>query len=166
MRILSIIENTISSLLFLAGVGVSLYAVFLRYVIGSSHSWTTEVFTMLIVWAVFIGFSTALRDDQHISIDILYDRVGPKAKKAFEVIVLIVGIAFSVFFMWTGFDMVVTAYNQGIKTIDAGFPIWIHYTIMPVAGLLLLIRFLERGYKIFIKKEELKSQEVDTEWQQ
>ncbi|MEW9677216.1 TRAP transporter small permease [Lentibacillus sp. L22] len=164
MKILTIIENTISAILFMAGIGISLYSVFMRYVVGHSQSWATEIFTMLLVWAIFIGFSTALREDKHISIDILYDRVGATMKKICELATLIFGIAFSMFFIWAGYEVVVAAYEQGSRTIDVGFPIWISYLIMPIAGILLLIRFIEKAYKFFrygpIKKG------ADTEWQQ
>ncbi|MFD1037457.1 TRAP transporter small permease [Virgibacillus byunsanensis] len=159
------IENIISALFFLAGISLSLYSVFMRYVMGGSQSWATEIFTMMLVWAIFIGFSTALRDDKHVSIDILYDRVGPGMKKVCELVTLIFGIAFSLFFIWTGIDMVSTAYAQEIRTIDAGFPIWINYLIMPIAGVLLFIRFVEKAYRFFLKKEIPTEKEAGSEWQ-
>lgn len=161
------IENLFSAIFFLLGISISLYAVFMRYVVGSSQSWATEIYTMMLVWAIFIGFSTALRDDKHVSIEILYDRVGPKMKQVFEIVTLLIGIAFSMFFVWTGSEMVVTAYEQGIKTIDVGFPIWINYLIMPIAGMLLLIRFIEKTYRFFSKDDSNSTnEEADEEWQQ
>lgn len=161
MKVISKIENFFAMLFFLSGIGISLYGVFSRYVLGQSHSWTTEIYTMLLVWAIFIGFSTALRDDKHIAIDILYDRVGSKTRKIFEVIILIIGIAFSTFFMWTGYEMVLTSFEQGHKTIDAGFSIWISYLAMPVAGVLLLIRSVERAVRVFLNKTTSTEEEAD-----
>jgi C4-dicarboxylate transporter DctQ subunit len=166
MRFLTKIENIFSATFFLVGIGISLYSVFMRYVIGNSQSWATEIYTMMLVWAIFIGFSTALRDDKHIAIDILYDRVGPTMKKTFEIFTLVFGIAFSVFFIWTGSEMVWTAYGQGIKTIDVGIPIWIYYLVMPFAGILLCIRFIEKAYKTFTNKNNPTDKEADPEWQQ
>ncbi|QKY68301.1 TRAP transporter small permease [Lentibacillus sp. CBA3610] len=165
MKILDKIENTISIIFFLVGISISLYAVFMRYVMNSSQSWATEFFTMFLVWAIFIGFSTALRDDKHITIDILYERFNPVMKKISELLTLIVGIAFSLFFIWTGTDMVLTAYEQEITTLDAEFPIWINYLIMPIGGSLLLIRFVEKAFRFFVKKEEL-HEGGNTEWKQ
>ncbi|MDN7227638.1 TRAP transporter small permease [Planococcus sp. N064] len=154
LRILDLIESAFSSLFFLAGIGISLYSVFMRYVLGNSQSWATEIYTMLLVWAIFIGFSTALKENKHIAIDILYDKSGPGFRKFSQVITLLVGLFFSAFIFWTGMDMVMTAYDQQIKTIDLGFPIWINYLIMPLAGLLLFIRFCEKAYRFFVKKED------------
>ncbi|MFA8437864.1 TRAP transporter small permease [Pueribacillus sp. YX66] len=165
MKVLTKIENFFAALFFISGIAVSLYAVFMRYIIGHSQSWATEIFTMLLVWAIFIGFATALRDNAHIAIDIVYDRVGPNVKKIFEIVTLIFGISFSIFFIWTGTQMVLAAYSQGIKTIDAGFPIWIYYLIMPVGGLLLLIRFIEKAFRFFTKDVTTET-EVESEWQQ
>ncbi|SFB02515.1 C4-dicarboxylate transporter, DctQ subunit [Lentibacillus halodurans] len=165
MKLLGKIENVISIILFLAGITISLYAVFMRYVMNSSQSWATEFFTMMLVWAIFIGFSTALRDDKHITIDILYDRFNPAMKKISEFITLIIGIAFSIFFIWTGIEMVITAYQQEITTLDAEFPIWINYLIMPIGGTLLFTRFVEKAFRFFVKKEDI-HKEGNTEWQQ
>jgi|SRR5699024_5197916 len=165
VRILTYIENAISGFLFLVGIGISLYAIFMRYVVGMSFSWATEFYTMFLVWAIFIGFSTALRDDKHIAIDILYDRVGANVQKIFELIALIFGSAFSIFFIWAGVEVVISAYNQGSTTIDAGFPIWINYLILPISGVLLLIRLIEKTF-LFFKKGTTDTKEDDSEWQQ
>lgn len=165
MKIFDLIESAFSAILFLGGVGVSLYSVFMRYVMGSSQSWATEIFTMMLVWAIFIGFSSALKEDKHIAIDIVYDRAGPTFRKISQVVTLLIGIAFSLFIIWSGYDMVMTAYAQQIKTIDLGFPIWINYLIMPIAGILLLIRFIEKAYRFFIKKEDVSHGE-DILWKQ
>lgn len=165
MKILAKIENAFTWIFFSFGIGVSLYSVFMRYVMGNSQSWATEIYTMLLVWAIFIGFSTALRDDKHIAIDMVYDKAGPLYKKIANVVTLLVGLTFSVFIIWTGMEMVLAAYSQKIKTIDVGFPIWINYLIMPISGTLLFIRFIEKAHRFFIRKEDSTS-EVDHHWQQ
>lgn len=169
MKWLYKLENFVAILFFLFGISISLYAVFTRYVLGKSQSWATEIFTMMLVWAIFIGFATALRDDKHITIDILYDRMNPTMKKISEVVTLLIGTAFSFFLIATGTDMVLTAYDQGIKTIDVGFPIWINYLIMPISGLLLFIHFIVKIYYSFknIEPEHPSiglEKEEDTTW--
>ncbi len=149
MKLLYKVENFVAIVFFLFGIAISLYSVFSRYVLGQSQSWTTEIYTMMLVWAIFVGFATALRDDKHVSIEILYDRMGPKMKKVSDIVTLIVGTAFSSFLVWTGMNMVMTAYEQGIKTIDVGIPIWINYLIMPIAGILLFIHFVAKIYYSF-----------------
>lgn len=165
MKYLDRIESAFSIFLFLIGIGISLYSVFMRYIVGTSQSWATEIYTMLLVWAIFIGFSSALKEDKHIAIDVVYDRFGPKMQQFSQVVTLLIGAAFSIFIIWTGMDMVMTAYSQDIKTIDVGFPIWINYLIMPIAGTLLFIRFCEKAYRYFVKKENVTGG-GDAEWKQ
>ena len=140
------LENAVAFLFFVLGVAVSLYGGFMRYVIQHSQSWTSEIYTFMLVWAIFIGFGTALRDGEHIAIDLLYDRLPLALKKAVNVFVLLVGLAFSLFFIISGGQMVMTAFGQGIQTIDVGMPIWIPYLIMPLGGILLFIHFCEKAY--------------------
>lgn len=165
MKIFDRIESAFSIILFLFGIGISLYSVFMRYIVGTSQSWATEIYTMLLVWAIFIGFSSALKEDKHIAIDVVYERLSPALQNFCQIITLVVGAAFSIFIIWTGMEMVTTAYDQQIKTIDVGFPIWINYLIMPIAGTLLFIRFCEKAYRYFVKKENV-TDGGDAEWKQ
>lgn len=143
-------ENILSGSFFLTGTLVCLYGVFMRYIAGESQFWVGEVYTTLIVWAIFIGFGTALRDEVHVSIDLLYMHLNGKLKSIFTAIGLIIGFAFSIFFIVSGLNMTLVAFYQGILTLDLEIPIWISYMIMPLAGVLLLIHFIEKTL-VFIK---------------
>ncbi|USG65008.1 TRAP transporter small permease [Brevibacillus ruminantium] len=148
-RVIRIIEDALSGSLFILAVLVSLYGIVTRYILEISQFWATEIYTLFLVWGIFIGFGTALRDDAHISIDLLYDRFPEKWKKVSDYFVLLVGFAFSLFFIITGLKMVATVYIQGGKTLDVEMPMWIPYLSMPVGGLLLFTHFLEKAMKRF-----------------
>lgn len=149
MEIFKRIENMVASILFILGVVVSLYAVLMRYIFSSAQSWTTETYTTLLLQAIFIGVGTALRDNTHIGIDYIYDKVNGTWKKMFDVVFIIVGVGFSVFFLVSGLQIVITTFNQGLITQDLGIPVWITYLIMPLGGMLLLIHFIEKAFLWF-----------------
>lgn len=143
-KILKVAEDFFSGIFLLAGISISLYAIIMRF-LNNSQYWTSELYTMLIVWAIFIGFGTALRDDDHISMDVLYERLSEKVKLYVNLFGVLVGLIFSLFFTLSGFNMMLAAYSQGIKTLDLGWPVWISYTIMPIGGILLFLHFIEKG---------------------
>lgn len=152
---IKILEDILGGSLFIIGLLISLWGVFTRYVLGISQFWTTEIFTMLFVWAIFIGFGTALRDKAHISIDLIYDRVSQKWKNIFDGFAILIGIVFSVFLFVTGLDILTVAYEQGGKTLDVQMPIWITYLILPVGGLLLFVHFIENALRHFGKMKRV-----------
>lgn len=143
-KILKIAEDFLSGVFFLLGIGISIYAIMMRF-FNQAQYWTSELYTMLIVWAIFIGFGTALRDDAHISMDLLYEHLSERVKHYVNFFGVIVGLIFSTFFTISGFNMMLAAYSQGIKTLDLEWPIWISYIIMPIGGILFLLHFIEKG---------------------
>ncbi|MEC5423377.1 TRAP transporter small permease [Virgibacillus sp. C22-A2] len=151
MGIIRKVENFAMIILFLLGVLVNLIGVFFRYFTNTSQFWTTEAYTLLLLTAVFIGFGTALRDNVHISIDILYDKFNEKWKIIIDFFTIFIGTIFSLFFIVKGLQLTITAFNQGITTPDIGIDVWITYLILPIAGGLLLIHFIEKGYGLISK---------------
>jgi TRAP-type C4-dicarboxylate transport system permease small subunit len=56
--------------------------VFMRYVVGQPFKWTEEVSKALVVCFTFLGASTVMRRDGHISIDVLVRRLPPRLRYA------------------------------------------------------------------------------------
>ncbi|WP_281254521.1 TRAP transporter small permease [Fredinandcohnia onubensis] len=130
------------SLFLLLGVGVSLYGVFMRYFLKNPSSWATEVYSLLILVSIFIGLGVALRNNEHIAIDLVYDRMNNRWKKISDYFSLIIGVIFSVFFLVTGSQLLFESFKQGIVSISTGLPIWVTYLVIPISGLLLLIHYV------------------------
>ncbi len=151
MNLLRRIEDTAASSLFIIGVIISLYGVGARYIFGTAQSWTNEAYSTFLLWAIFIGFGTALRDNHHVSIDYLYDKMNEKWKRVFDLIVVVIGIGFSIFFLISGLQMVITTFNQELITQDLGIPVWITYLVLPLGGLMLFIHFIVKGNSLFPK---------------
>ena len=50
------------------------------------YGWTLELCLALWVWLVFWGAAFVVREDDHVTFDILRERVGPRTRRAFVVI--------------------------------------------------------------------------------
>ncbi len=136
------IEEFSSGLLFVSGILVSLYAVIMRYIFNMPPAWALEIFEFLMVWAIFIGFGIALKENHHIVVDLLYDRFPFAVKRAVSVIANLIGAGYSIFMTVTGIQMTALAREQQIVTIDVGIPIWITYIVMPIGMGLMAFYFL------------------------
>ena len=139
------VEEYSAGILFLGGFIVSLYSVFMRYVLNLPPAWSLEIFELLMVWSIFIGFGIALRENHHIVIDLLYDKLPYTAKRAVCVASNFIGAAYCIFMTVTGVQMIALAFEQQIVTIDVGIPIWVTYLIMPVGMALLALYFIFKG---------------------
>lgn len=145
--VLEKIEESVAAFFFVTGSIIAIYGVFMRYIFNSPASWTTEIFEMFMVIAIFIGFGMALKDDRHIVVDLLYDKMPPIIKRIFNIVSNVLGAGFSIFLTIMGMEMVSIARIQGGATVDVGIPIWITYLTMPIGMGLLAFYFIIRIVK-------------------
>lgn len=143
------IEEGAASLLFMGGVAVSLYGVFTRYVLNAPKAWVTEIFEFLLVWAIFIGFGMALKDNRHIQVELLFDKLPLGLKKIVAGISNIIGAGFSFYLAYSSIELITLSKEQAITTIDVGIPLWITYLVLPIGMGLLGIYFVVKAYRAF-----------------
>lgn len=158
------IEEFVAGFFFISGSLISLYGVFMRYVMNSPAAWTTEIFEMFMVFAIFIGFGMALKDNQHIAVDLVYDKLPFRFRKIVDVIANTLGLGFAGFLTVMGIQMVSVAQQQGGVTIDVGIPLWLTFIAMPLGMGLLTFYFLLKLINVFRnwnKAEEV--EEIDIE---
>ncbi len=55
--------------------------VFFRYVLNDPLSWTQEVAGILYVWIVCVGAATIVKEREHVSFDLVYERARPQLRR-------------------------------------------------------------------------------------
>lgn len=96
MRVLSLIERVTDVAAFagmavlLPLVGTMVYEVFSRYVFSAPTMWAFEVSYMMMGAIFMFGMAYALKQRQHVSVDLIYLNLGPRTRAAID----IVGYAF------------------------------------------------------------------------
>ena len=116
----------------------------------------------VIIWATFIGCSVALRDNHHIKVDMLYNKLPQIAQKGVTIFADIVGLLYCGFLLKYGWELVQFKLETGQRTMDLNIPIWIPYLILPITGLLMGSRYLVNLYfDVTIKASEREVKEVD-----
>jgi C4-dicarboxylate transporter DctQ subunit len=148
------VEESIMIPLFVFAVLLGFVNVVLRYLFHASIYGAEEVFTFAFVWSIFIGFSTALKEERHVEVTVVYNYLPRSMQRVCDLASSIIGVAFCVFFTYFGYHMVLSQYRLGGVTMDARLPMWIIALILPVGGILLGISFLYRIYKYNIKKHD------------
>jgi TRAP-type mannitol/chloroaromatic compound transport system permease small subunit len=70
--------------------------VLLRYGLSLGWIWTQELEWHLLVPIVLFGMSYALRHGDHVRVDVLFASLGPRAKRAIDLVSAVIGMAFAV----------------------------------------------------------------------
>lgn len=156
---LELFEDWTAGILVVAGLGVLFYGVVLRYVFEAPTTWQDEVARLLLVWGILIGASATLRENNHISMELVYQFFPNSMKKVVDIFGNLVILAFFIFITVSGFEIVMQKVQTGQESLN-GFPLWFVYSILPLMGVLMIIRTIERLIQAF--KGQVESGDIHT----
>ena len=127
------------------------YGVAMRYLFNRPQVWTDELCGYLLVLLVMLGVAETLRRGEHISVDLLTERLGPRAQRWVEVWGMLAVIGVAAVLLVSGWDMVsfsamVGLYSQGY--LEA--PMWLPQATIPLGAALLLVVALNRLLRLIL----------------
>jgi len=152
-KVWALIEDVSAGTFFFTGITLIFYGVIMRYVFNDPKAWVEEVVRYVIIWGVFLGFAVALRNNQHIQVDLLYDKLPPTLRKFVDYFATIISIGFCSIYTYYGTMLVIHRYDSNMVSLDVGIPMWIVYLILPISGFLFGLRFIERLVGLIRGKE-------------
>lgn len=141
------VEDVAAGGLLFLGVTIIFYGVIMRYVFNDARSWVDEVSQYMIIWGTLIGTSVALRNDHHIKVDMLFDKFPNTVKYFVTLFAHAVGLSFGLFLIYYGGGLVNFTHISGQLSTDVGIPLYLVYSILPLMGFLLTLRFLVKLYE-------------------
>lgn len=148
----TLLEDILTGTFFISGLGLIFYGVVLRYVFKNPRPWVEEISMYCVIWGILFGLSIALRNNQHIAIDLVYEKLSAGLKRIVDFIANLVGVIFCLFLVYYSVILVVSTHKTGMVSMTVGIPMWTVYLILPMSGFLFLVRFIERLVKV-IRKE-------------
>lgn len=130
-------------------------AVILRYGFNFSSSKLDELVVYLAAIFFMLGISYALQQNQHVRVDVFYERFSPKVQNIINFLGnLIFILPLSIFILWTGWDYVSASWIIKEKSMDAsglGY-VYLLKSVILITALLILLQALtnlaEIGFKI------------------
>lgn len=128
--------------------------VLFRYVINYSIVWTEELARYILIWIAWISASYAIREKQHIRIETIKKLLPVKGRIVVEVIVLVLWSVFSTFLAVEGMKIVLNIQAGGQGSPIMGIPMWIIYLVLPITGILMVIRILQQFFFVFSNQEK------------
>ncbi len=140
-------EDTVSHCLLL-GMLVSLaLQIGIRYALSDyvTAPWTEEFARLVMVWLALFGAASIQRSDDHISMGILFDILGDRAKRWVRVFGNVVTILVLIPVVWYGWKTAVSL--NVMYTIALGVPLSAFAYPIPIAGALMIVHSVMLIYR-------------------
>lgn len=116
--------------------------VVLRYIFGLSLIFTEELARYLMVWIVFLGGALAVKDDSHIRINVLVQRLSPRLGRLVRITAHGLTMLLLVVLTVEGTKILPRQLDQMCITIDTSM--FYFYLAIPVGSILMIIFILPR----------------------
>jgi TRAP-type C4-dicarboxylate transport system permease small subunit len=122
---------------------IILYEVFVRYVLRWPTDWEIEASIMLTTFVTFVGSAYSLKNNAHVSMGFISERVSDRVKKPLSLCTSFASMSFCVFVSSRSWQMFWEAYTAGWRSETTwGPPLSIPYGFMAVGMSLVSIQYL------------------------
>ena len=157
MIVVKAIDKIIYYFLVLLMAVMSILGVFqvVGRLIGVVPSWTEEAIRFLFIWASCVGAAIGIKAHIHIGIDVIVNLLPFVARKVVDIVVQLGLVAFDVFIIKFGFDMVARTMTQASPALR--LPMAYVYLAVPVMGILGLYYSIFEIVRIIRAKKEVKA---------
>ncbi len=108
-----------------------------RYVMQATFQWYDEVARLCFVWMVFLGAASAVRRGAHFRLHLLIDRLGPRLRRATDLVVALLVVVFGGVLVAGGVAMWPVARRQVTDSLELSM-LWF-YAALPVGGALMIL---------------------------
>ena len=149
--ILTFIEDWSLFLSTMAALIALFVNVVLRYGFNYSLAWSEELVREVIILTTFIGCSAAVKSRSMIRIKALVQLV-PSLRIPLDVFAYLVTLLFSGMMVHYGWKIAALQALTGQNTIILRIPLVCLYAILPIMGVMMIIRTIQVMYQDFINK--------------
>jgi C4-dicarboxylate transporter DctQ subunit len=128
----------LAALLVLVSLGLVGYSVLMRYFLNRPIPWVDELVGYLLVGLVMLAAADALRRGEHIAVDLVTGRLGPRGRQVSEAVGLVAVLAVGIALVIGGWQTAAFSALLGIRSTGyLAMPIHLPQALVPVGGALL-----------------------------
>jgi TRAP-type C4-dicarboxylate transport system permease small subunit len=142
-RAIHAVEVTAASLLA-AVTAITFVSVILRYLFSWSIPDGFDIGRNLLGILIFWGIALAGFRGDHIAVDILWNALGSRARRAMDLFATLVTLACMAVFAWMLAVKVISTAHDNVRTFDLQVPVWPYFLVgwlgIAAAVLLLVLR--------------------------
>ena len=137
-------EDLVTGACLALGLTLVLYGVIMRYVFSSPVYWVDEISTYLVVWGAILGWAVAERDRRHIRVTLLFDRLPSRGRRVADIAASAVSAGFCLMLAYMALVLELRYFRSGQLTLNTQSPLWVVYSSVPVAALMLGGRYIAK----------------------
>jgi TRAP-type C4-dicarboxylate transport system permease small subunit len=132
-------------MLMLAMVTIIFSQVIARYAFSNSLSWSEEAGRYIFVWMTFLGAAMAVRNRQHVSLDLIVKSLPKFAQKLLMTISYLSMMIFTAVLIFGGFKFVTRGSRQASSALE--IPMHYVYIVLPLGGILIFAYLIKNFYE-------------------
>jgi len=142
----SILSRVSDGAAFLSGLSVLIvtimitFDVLMRYFLNRPQLFVDELASLILVYIIFGGLAHTFQRDGHIRVDLLTNRLNPRASRYFRFLTLAIGIGLLGIITQNTIVSSIVAYRLGRLSMVMFYPLWIPMLFIPLGvGLMALV---------------------------
>ncbi|WP_323002377.1 TRAP transporter small permease [Denitromonas sp.] len=127
----------LSALALIASLGMVVYSVVMRYIFNVPQTWVDDLVGFLLVAIVLLGAGDVMRRGEHIGVDLLTSRLGPRGQRIAAIWALFAVLVTAAMFVVEGWETV--SFSKMLGIVSQGHlevPIYIVQLAVPIGGAL------------------------------
>ena len=126
--------------------------VILRYFFNNPTGWVIQISEYLLLYIPFLAAAYALREDSHVQIDIVLNRLSPGTRSLVNMITSVIGSLVLLVLTYYGALICLDYYHRGVPTLKyLKFPEYLVIMIIPFGCFLFSIQFLRKAFGCYRK---------------
>ena len=139
------VEDLIIAGLLLATMGLALYQIILRNVMGTGIVWGDILIRLMVLWLGMAGAMAATRQRKHISVDLISRFLSPGWRRATESLTTFFAGSVCLIAFYYSLQFVISERTFG-SVAFAQVPYWLCASVLPVAFLIIAVRYFLRFF--------------------
>ena len=136
-------EAALSRTFLALAAALAVFQVGLRYLFGLGIPWGAGAVINLVVWAVFVGSSEAIRRDTHIRLEVVVEKLPPRARQAVTILSDLCCLGFSATIAVLAFRFEGILYESGEVSPSTYLPEYLLFFSLPLGASLMTLRFAQ-----------------------
>jgi TRAP-type C4-dicarboxylate transport system permease small subunit len=122
--------------------------VILRYLFNRPVGWVLQFSEYVLLYAPFLGAAYVLRNDAHITVDIVVGRLGPRARAWFGLWAAILGFAVMSVVTYEGAAVTLDHYVRAVPSLGTvRVPEYLIFIAVPIGTAPFALEFLRKAYR-------------------
>jgi len=121
---------------------------------GITIVWLDDLLRMLLIWLVYLGAVSLCFHNDHITMDVLYVRLLPAARRVLDVVVALLCIGLCGYITKIGLDSMLREIGYGTLSPSGYLPAWPQSLAIPLCFALMTIAYVSFLYGVITRRRQ------------